>query len=73
MKKDLIIVFTTIIDDPTRKTVGTKYVLWNGSIGSITDPAASERPILIVGFIINNTIMPKRSSIGIIIDAMASA
>ena len=73
MKKERIIVFTIMIEEPTMNTVGTKKSWWNGNNGSMTVPAPSERATRISGFTISSTIMPRRKSIGTIMDDMASA
>ena len=73
MKNDRITVLTTIMEDPTMNTVGTKYFWWKGTIGSSTDPAEYERAILILGLTIRRTIIPRSSNIGLIMDDIASA
>tara|TARA_B100001123_G_scaffold446543_2_gene601334 strand:- start:1 stop:366 length:366 start_codon:yes stop_codon:yes gene_type:complete len=59
--------------EPTTKTVGTKYSEWNGNIGSITEPALSERAILKLSNNIRGIIIANITSIGPIIDDIACA
>ena len=52
-------------------TVGTKNSEWNGSAGSITVPARSERPIRNDGLIERRIMNQRMTSIGVIMQAMA--
>jgi hypothetical protein len=73
MNKDLITVLTTMMLEPTTKTVGTKYSEWNGKSGSMTEPALLESEILMLSKSINGIMIANITSMGPIIDDMAWA
>ena len=60
------------MEDPKKNTVGMKYWLWNGSMGSITVPAPSDNASLKPGKNIKRTIIPIKKSIGKSIADIAS-
>tara|TARA_B100002052_G_C15424502_1_gene394276 strand:+ start:265 stop:528 length:264 start_codon:yes stop_codon:yes gene_type:complete len=67
MKKERMIVLTTMIEHPRIKTVGMKSVSWNGIAGSRTLPATTESVSLTAGMKMKNDItMSMRNGVSIL-------